>query len=105
MGENIADLGGVVIALNAYHASLGGKTAPTIDGFSGDQRFFLGWGQVWRTLFRTDALRQQLVGDPHSPGQVRAVNPLRNVDAWYAAWNINSAEKQYVAPADRVRIW
>ena len=105
MGENIGDLGGVLIALDAYHASLGGKPAPVLDGFTGDQRFFLGWGQVWRTLFRTEALRQQLVSDPHSPGQIRAVNPLRNVDAWYATWNIDPSQKQYVAPADRVRIW
>jgi len=105
MGENIGDLGGVMIALDAYHASLGGKPAPVLDGFTGDQRFFLGWGQVWRTLFRNEALRQQLVSDPHSPGQIRAVNPLRNVDAWYAAWNIDPSQKQYLAPADRVRIW
>ncbi|WP_294333594.1 M13-type metalloendopeptidase [uncultured Sphingomonas sp.] len=105
MGENIGDLGGVMIALDAYHASLGGKPAPVLDGFTGDQRFFLGWGQVWRTLFRTEALRQQLISDPHSPGQIRAVNPLRNVDAWYAAWNIDPSQKQYVAPEDRVRIW
>lgn len=105
MGENIGDLGGVLIALDAYHASLGGKQARVIDGFTGDQRFFLGWGQVWRTLFRTEALRQQLVSDPHSPGQVRAVNPLRNVDAWYAAWKIDPDQKQYLAPSERVRIW
>ncbi len=105
MGENIGDLGGVLIALDAYHASLGGKAAPVLDGFTGDQRFFLGWGQVWRTLFRNEALRQQLVSDPHSPGQIRAVNPLRNVDAWYAAWKIDPSQKQYVAPEDRVRIW
>ncbi len=105
MGENIADLGGVLISLDAYHNSLGGKPARVIDGYTGDQRFFLGWGQVWRTLFRNEALRQQLVSDPHSPGQIRAVNPLRNVDAWYAAWKITPDEKQYIAPADRVRIW
>jgi putative endopeptidase len=105
MGENIGDLGGVLIALDAYHASLGGKKAPVIDGFTRDQRFFLGWGQVWRTLFRNEALRQQLVGDPHSPGQIRAVNPLRNVDAWYAAWKITPDQKQYLPPAERVRIW
>jgi putative endopeptidase len=105
MGENIGDLGGVLIALDAYHASLGGKPAPVIDGYSGDQRFFLGWGQVWRTLFRNEALRQQLVSDPHSPGQIRAINPLRNVDAWYDAWGIKPGDKQYVAPQDRVRIW
>jgi putative endopeptidase len=105
MGENIGDLGGVLIALDAYHTSLKGKEAPVIDGFTGDQRFFLGWGQVWRTLFRNEALRQQLVSDPHSPGQIRAINPLRNVDAWYAAWKITPDQKQYVAPAERVRIW
>jgi putative endopeptidase len=105
MGENIGDLGGVLISLDAYHNSLRGKRAPVINGFTGDQRFFLGWGQVWRTLFRTEALRQQLVSDPHSPGQIRAVNPLRNVDAWYAAWKITPDQKQYIAPKDRVRIW
>jgi len=105
MGENIGDLGGVLISLDAYHQSLGGKPAPTIDGLTGDQRFFLGWGQVWRTLFRTEALRQQLVSDPHSPGQIRAINPLRNVDAWYAAFDVKPGDKQYIAPADRVRIW
>jgi len=105
MGENIGDLGGVLIALDAYHQSLKGKKAPALDGFTGDQRFFLGWGQVWRTLFRTEALRQQLVSDPHSPGQIRAINPLRNVDAWYAAWKIGPDQKQYVAPDKRVRIW
>lgn len=105
MGENIGDLGGVLIALDAYHAALKGRKAPVIDGFTGDQRFFLGWGQVWRTLFRTEALRQQLATDPHSPGMIRAVNPLRNVDAWYAAWKIGPDQKQYVAPEERVRIW
>ena len=105
MGENIGDLGGVLIALDAYHASLGGKPAPVIDGYTGDQRFFLGWGQVWRTLFRNEALRQQLISDPHSPGQIRAINPLRNVDAWYAARGVKPGDKQYVAPEDRVRIW
>jgi putative endopeptidase len=105
MGENIGDLGGVLVSLDAYHTSLGGKKPKVIDGYTGDQRFFLGWGQVWRTLFRTEALRQQLVSDPHSPGQIRAINPLRNVDAWYAAWKIDASQKQYVAPADRVRIW
>jgi putative endopeptidase len=105
MGENIGDLGGVLIGLDGYHASLGGKPAPVIDGFTGDQRVFLGWGQVWRTKQRTEALRQQLVGDPHSPGQIRAVAPLRNVDAWYQAWNIQPGDKLYIAPEDRVRIW
>jgi putative endopeptidase len=105
MGENIGDLGGVLIALDAYHASLKGQPAKEIDGFTGDQRFFLGWGQVWRTLSRPEALRQQLVSDSHSPGQVRAVAPLRNIDAWYEAWGIKPGDKQYLAPGERVRIW
>jgi len=105
MGENIADLGGVLLGLEAYRASLGGKEAPVLDGFSGDQRVFMGWAQVWRTLWRDDALRQQLVNGPHSPGQIRAFAPLRNVDAWYQAFNVQPGDKLYVAPEQRVRIW
>ena len=105
MGENIGDLGGILLGLEAYHMSLGGKAPPVLDGFTGDQRVFLGWAQVWRTLMRDDALRQQMMTDSHSPGMIRAVNPLRNVDAWYAAWGIKPGDKQYIAPADRVRIW
>jgi putative endopeptidase len=105
MGENIGDLGGISIALDAYHASLNGKPAPVIGGFTGDQRVFLGWGQVWRTMQRPQALRQQLASDPHSPGQIRAVAPLRNVDAWYKAWNIQPGDKLYIPPDQRVRIW
>jgi putative endopeptidase len=105
MGENIGDLGGTLISLDAYHASLRGKPSPVIGGFTGDQRFFLGWGQVWRTMQRPEALRQQLVSDPHSPGQVRAIAPLRNVDAWYQAWGVKPGDRLYIAPEDRVRIW
>ncbi len=105
MGENIGDLGGLTIAHEAYLASLEGKEAPVIDGFTGDQRFFLGWAQVWRTLFRDDALRQQIINGPHSPGMVRAYAPLRNMDAWYAAFAIKPSDPLYVAPEDRVRIW
>ncbi|HJQ40825.1 MAG TPA: M13-type metalloendopeptidase [Thermoanaerobaculia bacterium] len=105
MGENIGDLGGILMALDAYHLSLKGQPAPVIDGFTGDQRVFLGWGQVWRTLMRDDRLRQLIMTDSHSPGQVRAVNPLRNVDAWYEAFGIKEGDKQYVKPEERVRIW
>ncbi|PSJ39522.1 M13 family metallopeptidase [Allosphingosinicella deserti] len=105
MGENIGDLGGITLGLEAYRASLGGQPAPVLDGFTGDQRVFLGWGQVWRTLFRDEALRQQLVSDPHSPGMIRAFAPLRNIDAWYEAFNVQPGDKLYIAPADRVRIW
>jgi putative endopeptidase len=105
MGENIGDLGGILMALDAYHMSLHGQPAPVIDGFTGDQRVFLGWGQVWRTMMRDGALRQQLMTNPHSPGNIRAFAPLRNVDAWYAAFDVKEGDANYVKPEDRVRIW
>jgi putative endopeptidase len=105
MGENIGDLGGVLLGLEAYRTSLAGKPAPVIDGFTGEQRLFMGWAQVWRTLWRDDALRQQIINGPHSPGQIRAFAPLRNVDAWYEAFNVKPGDKNYVAPEARVRIW
>ena len=105
MGENIGDLGGLTIALEAYRRSLDGEPAPVIDGFTGEQRFFMGWAQVWRTLWRDDALRQQLVNGTHSPGHIRAFAPLRNIDAWYEAFNVTEADPLWVAPENRVRIW
>ena len=105
MGENIGDLGGVLLALDAYKRSLNGQPAPMIDGFTGEQRVFLGWAQVWRTLQREDQLRQLLATNPHSPGAVRAFAPLRNVDAWYAAFDVKEGDANYVKPEDRVRIW
>ena len=86
MGENIADLGGLNLALDAYHASLDGKPAPVIDGYTGDQRVFLGWAQVWRGVYRPDALKRQLATDPHSPDPYRARTAERNMDAWYKAF-------------------
>jgi putative endopeptidase len=105
MGENIADLGGILLGLEAYRVSLDGKPAPVLDGFTGDQRVFLGWGQVWRTLMRDDTLRQNLTSDSHSPGMVRAFAPLRNVDAWYEAFGVKEGDKNYVKPEERVKIW
>ncbi len=105
MGENIADLGGLLLALDAYHTSLGGKPAPVIDGLTGDQRVFLGWAQVWRTKQRDDALRQQIASDPHSPPLYRVNGVVRNVDAWYEAFGVKPGDTLYVAPEDRVRIW
>ena len=105
MGENIGDLGGILIALDAYHLSLGGQPAPVIDGLTGDQRFFLGFSQIWRSKYRDDAIRQQVVSDPHSPAQFRVIGTLRNVDAWYDAWGVKPGDKWYVKPEDRVRIW
>ena len=105
MGENIGDLGGLTIALEAYRRSLAGQPAPVIDGFTGEQRLFMGWAQVWRTLWRDEALRQQLVNGTHSPGHIRAFAPLRNIDAWYDAFGIKQGDQHYIAPEDRVRIW
>ena len=105
MGENIGDLGGLTIALEAYRRSLDGEEAPVLDGFTGAQRFFMGWSQVWRILWRDDALRQQLVNGTHSPGHIRAFAPLRNIDAWYDAFNVTEGDALYIAPEDRVRIW
>jgi putative endopeptidase len=105
MGENIADLGGLLLGLDAYHLSLKGAPAPVIDGATGDQRVFLGWAQVWRGASRDDALRQQLVSNPHSPPHERVDGVVRNVDAWYAAFGVKPGDALYVAPDQRVRIW
>jgi putative endopeptidase len=105
MGENIGDLSGVAVALRAYHISLNGKPAPVIGGFTGDQRFFLGFAQIWRFKSRDEALRNQLLTDAHSPGYYRSFVPLTNIDAWYAAFNVKPGDKLYRAPADRVKIW
>jgi len=105
MGENIADLGGLTLGLDAYHASLKGKPAPVIDGLTGDQRVFLGWAQAWRGKVRDDAVRRQVVSDPHSPRQYRVNGPVRNIDAWYAAFGVKPGDALYVPPEKRVRIW
>jgi len=105
MGENIADLGGLLLALDAYHLSLGGKPAPVIDGLTGDQRVFLGWAQVWRSKMRDESLKRALVADPHSPPQYRVDLPVRNIDAFYEAFGVKPGDKMYVAPEARVRIW
>jgi len=105
MGENIADLGGLTLALDAYHASLHGKPAPVIDGYTGDQRVFLGWAQAWRGKVRDDAVRRQVVTDPHSPRQFRVNGPVRNIDAWYEVFGVQPGQKLFVAPDQRARIW
>ncbi len=105
MGENIGDMGGVSLALDAYHASLKGAPAPVIDGFTGDQRVFLGWAQVWRQRQRDDALRQQITSNPHSPAQYRVNGTIRNVAGWYDAFGIKPGDSMYVAPDLRVHIW
>jgi len=104
MGENVADLAGLTVAHDAYIASLHGAPPPVIDGFTADQRFYLGWAQVWRCEERPAALRTQLLTDPHSPCKVRS-SVVRNMDPWYSAFGVKPGQKLYLAPADRVRIW
>jgi putative endopeptidase len=105
MGENIADLGGLTLALDAYHASLKGKPAPVIDGLTGDQRVFLGWAQAWRGKVTDDYVRKQVVSDPHSPRQFRVNGVVHNIDAWYLAFGVKPGDKLYVDPKQRVHIW
>ena len=105
LGEDIGDLGGVNIALDAYHASLKGRPAPVLEGLTGDQRFFLSFAQVWREKIREAALIQRLHTDPHPPGEARVNVVVRNVDAWYAAFGVKPGDILYLAPVDRVKIW
>ncbi len=104
MGENVADLAGLTVAYDAYKASLDGKEAPVIDGTTGDQRFYLGWAQVWRRNYREANLRQRLLTDPHSPSEQRTWI-VRNLDPWYGAYGAQPGQKLYLTPAQRVRIW
>ena len=107
-GENIGDLGGLSIAHAAYRkfvADKQGGRAPVIDGFTGDQRFFLAWAQLWRNVTSEGETRRRTLSDPHSPGEFRVNGIVRNVDAWYDAFGIEPKDRLYLAPQDRVRIW
>ncbi|WP_374468835.1 M13 family metallopeptidase [Phenylobacterium sp.] len=104
LGENIADVAGLAAAYDAWKLSLGGQEAPVLDGFTGDQRFFLGWAQNYRSKFREASLRRAVVTGVHSPGQWRAYT-VRNQDPWYGAFDVQPGQGLYLAPADRVRIW
>ncbi len=104
LGENIADVAGLQAAYDAYHASLGGKDAPVIDGFTGDQRFFIAYAQTWATKMRDEALRARIATDGHAPGMYRALT-VRNLDAWYKAFDVQPTDKLYLAPDKRVRVW
>ena len=105
LGENIGDVGGVSLAYRAYRMSLNGQEAPVIDGLTGDQRFFIAWAQVWRSMQREAAGRQRLLTDPHSPEEFRANGAARNHDAWYKAFNVTPDDELYLPPEERVRIW
>jgi putative endopeptidase len=104
LGENMADLAGINVAYDAYHKSLNGKPAPVIAGTTGDQRFFLGFAQIWRQKYRDAALLQQVTTDPHTAGFLRP-NVVRNLDAWYAAFPSKPGETLYLAPEARVKVW
>ncbi len=104
LGENIGDLAGLTVAYDAYRHSLGGQAAPLLDGTTGDQRFYLGWAQIWRRNYREANLRQRLITDPHSPSEQRAW-VVRNLDPWYPAFQVQPGQRLYLAPEARVRIW
>ncbi|MPR35053.1 M13 family metallopeptidase [Salmonirosea aquatica] len=105
LGENIGDLGGLNAAYTAFKMTPQGKSNEKIDGFTPDQRFFLAWAQVWRTNILPEAAAQQVLVDPHSPGEWRTIGPLINMDAWYQAFNVKPGDKLYVAPEKRIYLW
>jgi putative endopeptidase len=105
LGENLADLGGLNVAYEAYKKTKQGQSTTKIDGFTPDQRFFLSWAQVWRGSQRPEAAAQRILTDPHSPEQFRTNAPISNMDAWYAAFDVKPGDKMYKKPADRIRVW
>jgi putative endopeptidase len=105
LGENIGDNGGLQVAYAAYRLSLNGKEATVLDGFNGEQRFFLGWAQVWRGLVRDEALRVLIATDSHSPAYFRTIGPVRNMESWYQAFGVKETDPNYLPPAKRVLIW
>jgi putative endopeptidase len=105
MGENIADLGGLTMGLEAYRESLHGAKAPVIDGFTGDQRVFLGWAQVWAGKMTPEAIRNMTTSDPHSYRKFRTNGVVRNIDPWYSSFGVKPGDALYIAPDKRVRIW
>ncbi len=105
LGENVADIAGLVIALKAYHISLHGKPAPVLNGYTGDQRFYIAYAQSWRERHRDGAIRSQVLSNPHSPSEFRVNGVVRNTDGWYAAFNIKPGDKYYLPPDKRVPVW
>jgi putative endopeptidase len=105
LGENIGDNGGLQVALHAYHLSLNGERPPVLDGLTGEQRFFLARAQGRRQLIRDQALRNQVLSDPHSPNVYRINGVVRNMDAWYSAFNVRQADALFLPDSERVAIW
>jgi len=105
LDENLGDLGGLSIAFQAYKLSLGGKPAPVINGLTGEQRFFMGWAQAWRTKSSDGYVRQMLLVDPHAPAEFRANGPVGNLQGFYDAFNLKPGDRLYREPGKRIRIW
>jgi predicted metalloendopeptidase len=105
LGENIADLAGLVVAHRAYRLSLGARTAPLLAGYTGEQRFFIAWALTWRGKFRDEVLRERLLANPHSPLQYRVLGTLQNMPEFYAAFDVKPGDRMYLPPAERARIW
>ncbi|BBN80363.1 peptidase M13 [Pseudoalteromonas sp. A25] len=105
LGENIGDLGGLTVAYKAYQLSLGEEKAPVIDGYTGEQRFFMGWAQIWRRKYREEELRNRLVTDSHAPSHYRVIGVLPNMPEFYEAFDVKESDKMYLAPQQRVKIW
>ena len=105
LGENIGDLGGLTVAYKAYQISLNGEKAPELDGYTGDQRFFIGWAQVWRRKYRDEELRNRLMTDPHSPSHYRVIGVLPNMPEFYDAFDVKEGDEMYIKPENRVKIW
>jgi len=105
VGENIGDLGGLTIAIKAYEIALKGAPAPVIDGYTGLQRVFLGWAQVWRGKVRMEELKRRIATDPHSPSEFRCNQIVRNLNEFYEAFDVKPTDALYLPESDRVRIW
>jgi predicted metalloendopeptidase len=105
LGENIGDLSGLAVAYKAYHIGLGEQQAPVLDGFTGEQRFFIGWAQVWPRKYRDDELRKRLLTDPHSPSEYRCNGIVRNMPQYEKAFGVKAGDALYLPPDQQVRIW
>ncbi len=105
LGENIADLGGLSVAYRAWRRSLDGEASPVLDGFTGEQRLFAGWGQIWRTLYREEALRRHLITGPHAPGRYRVLGIVSNLPEFHQAFDVEPGDPMYRSPEERIRIW
>ena len=103
--DHLGDVVGIQMAYRAYRLSLNGEEAPVIDGLTGDQRFFLGFAQIWRGMEREESLRNRVMTANHPPGEFRLNNAVRHLDAWYDAFNVGPEDELYLPPEERIKIW